>query len=373
MSKTVGVFRINFPEVSETFIRAQLGAYKNYRPQIYAKRQLADTPWPIKAISAYGPWAERYFMATRSPRWHLKTSSPSPDLLHAHFGVDGVYALPLAQRLGIPLITTFHGFDILTRLSWWLRHPSLPIVVYLAHLRELQRDGARFIAVSRFVENALIAAGFPPDRIVQHYIGVDTEKFRPIPAGQKSKGRFVLSVARHVELKGIDVLLKAFAHVARKHPDVKLLQVGAGPLTATLKKLAHDLEIGDQVQFLGAQPNAKVVELLQNAEVFALPCKTHESGRAEALGIVFNEASACGIPIVATRSGGIPEVVEDKETGFLSAEGDDVALAENLASLLADPSIGRRLGANGRELVRARFDLIQQTLKLEEIYDDVIK
>ena len=153
-----------------------------------------------------------------------------PDLLHAHFGVDGVYALPLSDRLAVPLVTTFHGFDVLTRPGWWMAHPSIPLVVYRSFIDQLKERGSRFIAVSKFVERALLATGFPRDRVVQHYIGVDTEKFAPSES-LANAGRYVLCVGRHVEFKGIDVLLRAFARIAGKHLDVRLIQVGSGPLS----------------------------------------------------------------------------------------------------------------------------------------------
>lgn len=373
MTRTVGIYRLNFPETSETFIRAQMGAYQRYKPVVFAKQLLGESTWPVSSVSSHGKWAQRHFLATRSPRWHCSSEQTmgQPHLIHAHFGVDGVYALPLAKKFSVPLITTFHGFDVLTHLSWWVKHPSLPAAVYLSHLRELKSRGARFIAVSQFVEKALIRAGYPVERIVQHYIGVDTVKFQPNPAMKSSENRYILSVGRHVGFKGIDILLKAFSLITHKFPDVKIIQVGAGPDSAALKALANALGIGERVHFLGTQPNSRVIELLQGAEVFALPSCTQKSGRTEALGIVFNEASACGVPIAATRSGGIPEVVQDGETGLLCAEGNAVELAENLATLLGDAAIREKFGMNGRRLVCKQFDLNAQTAKLERIYDEV--
>lgn len=369
--KRVGVYRLNFPEPSETFIRAQLATYRRYSPEVFAKQRIADTDWPVNAVSDHGRMAERAFLATRSARWHAQSMKFRPDLLHAHFGVDGVYALPLAERLGVPLVTTFHGFDILTRARWWIAHPSIPLVIYRAFLNQLKSRGARFIAVSRFVEDALLAAGFPRDRVVQHYIGVDTERFSPSTYASKS-GRYVLCVGRHVEFKGIDVLLRAFSRIASRYAGVRLVQVGAGPLTGVLHELAEQLGLSGRVEFLGVQPNDKVLELMRGAEVFALPSLTQESGQAEALGIVFNEASACAIPIASTLSGGIPEVVLDGETGLLCPERDEMALAANLDQLLGDAGLRRRLGARGRELVCERFNLKRQTERLEDIYDGLL-
>lgn len=369
--KSVGIFRMNFPENSETFIRSQLNSYKNYKPRIYAKRQLSESEWPVNSVSKYGVLAEYVYLASRSTHWHCLEQGRSPNLMHAHFGVDGVYALPLADRLGIPLVTTFHGFDILTNMPWWLKHLSIPIAVYLMHLSELKANGAAFIAVSRFVEQALIKAGFPKHRIKQHYIGVDTNKFHPIKR-EASSARYVLSVGRHVEVKGIDILLRAFARIKDKHPDVRLLQIGTGPLSSTLASLAEALGLKNRVTFLGMRPHEEVISLIQGADVFALPSVTQNNGRAEALGIVFNEASACAVPIVSTFSGGIPEVVLDGETGLLCQERDDLALSENLDILLQDSDLRTKLGKRGRELVCECFDLERQTHKLEAIYDEIV-
>lgn len=110
---------------------------------------------------------------------------------------------------------------------------------------------------------------------------------------------------------------------------------------------------------------------MQMAEVFCLPSRTAASGDSEGLGIVFNEASACALPVVATRHGGIPEAVLHGETGLLVPEGDAPALATALDAVLSDRSLGARLGHRGREYVRERFDARRQGARLETIYDAV--
>ena len=163
--------------------------------------------------------------------------------------------------------------------------------------------------------------------------------------------------------------MRAFASIAVKHPSVTLLQVGQGALTAKLQTLTKQLGIDKRVRFLGAQPHKTVLQLMQKAEIFALPSQIAKSGECEGLPIVILEASACGVPVVSTYHSGIPEAVIDGETGFLVSEKDHKSLAEKLDMLLRDRALGKKMGQQGRELINERFDIRKQTSKLEAIYD----
>ena len=165
--------------------------------------------------------------------------------------------------------------------------------------------------------------------------------------------------------------MRAFARIAVKHPSVWLIQVGRGELTAELQKLTKQLGIDNRVRFLGAQPHETVLQLMQQAEIFALPSQIAKSGECEGLPIVILEASACGVPVVSTYHSGIPEAVIDGETGFLVSEKDEKSLAEKLDILLSDRALGKKMGQQGRELINERFDIRKQTAKLEAIYDSL--
>lgn len=151
-----------------------------------------------------------------------------------------------------------------------------------------------------------------------------------------------------------------------------LIQVGTGPLTDNLLVLAEVLGIKNRVRFLGSQSHAQVLRLMQQAEIFALPSQTAKNGDCEGLPIVIKEASACGLPVVATWHSGIPEAVLDGETGFLVAERDDKSLAEKLDFLLSDRTLSQKMGQRGRELICDMFDISKQTRKLEAIYDSLL-
>lgn len=371
--KQLGLFRISYPHLSETFIAAQAANLQRYTPLFLLKARLGELAWDSVAVSDHD-WfkiREKLYYLSASPRLfpqqrRLQTLS----LIHAHFGFDAAYALPLAQGLGKPLVVTYHGTDVMMSDEAMRQQNKPHFSHYLEAQPGLKQYGAAFIAVSKFLQQRLLAKGYPAERVLQHYVGVDTDLIVPL-VGLAAGPRYILSVARHVEVKGVDTLLRAFALIAHAHPDVRLLQVGAGPDTPKLMLLAKELDIAGQVDFLGAQPHAKVRALMQNAEIFALASQTAADGTMEALGIVLNEASACAVPIVCTRHGGMTEAVLDGETGLLAAERDYKTMAAHFTALLADRTLSRTMGLRGREFVCDCFDLKKQTKKLEQIYDSV--
>jgi glycosyltransferase involved in cell wall biosynthesis len=177
----------------------------------------------------------------------------------------------------------------------------------------------------------------------------------------------VVFVGRFVEKKGIDDLLSALASIRAAKPRAVL--IGDGPLEPQMRARAADL--GVQATFLGAQPPAEVARHLAASRMLVAPSRTARDGDTEGLPTTILEAAAVGLPVVSTRHSGIPEAVVDGETGLLGAEADPVALAGNIARLLDDEDLRRRLGRAARERVRARFDLSAQTERLEALYDEV--
>lgn len=369
--KNIGIYRRVFPLKSEAFIKEQTHNLLRYQPTFITNTLITEIPFQNISLSQsdFLGIKQSLFLLTRSSYLFRKLLPVGKiDLIHAHFGPDGVYAMALAEKLKIPFLVTFHGYDItISRRALWRKGKFLYYQL-IFHEEELKRKSAAFIAVSRFIHGKLLEKKYPEEKIIQHYIGVDTAKFSP---GEKAKERYILCVGRHTQKKGIDTLLRAFAQVANKHSDVSLVQVGTGSLTGELHALAKALGLEHRVRFLGAQTHEKVLDLMRGAEIFALASQTAENGDCEGLPIVLNEASACGIPIVSTKHSGIPEAIVDGETGFLVAERDDIALAEKLDIILSDPALGEKMGRQGREFVCERFDLRKQTLKLEAIYDSL--
>ena len=151
----------------------------------------------------------------------------------------------------------------------------------------------------------------------------------------------------HNKKKGIDVLLRAFALVRDRDPELRLVLAGDGPLRSGLEEIAASLKIADKVDFLGQQGRTQVANLLHACEVFVLP------SRSEPFGIVLVEAMACKKPIVATTAGGIPEIIENRRNGILVRPNDDNALAEALVTGLEDSDLRHQLRLRSRHFARA--------------------
>lgn len=371
--KRIGIYRRVFPLISEAFIREQADNMSRFEPTFISSTKVGEVPFKSVSLSDqdFFQIKQSAYLLTRFP--DLFKSSfrllNQLSLIHAHFGPDGVYAMELAERLKVPFLVTFHGYDItISRKAIWQTGKFLYYQL-IFHEEKLKRKASAFIAVSNFIRQQLIDKGYPEDKIIQHYIGVNTARF--CPSDSKADERYILCVGRHTQKKGIDTLLQAFAQIAQKHPSVSLIQIGKGEMTQSLKALAEELGISQRVRFLGAQSHETVLKLMQNAEIFALPSQTANNGDCEGLPIVINEASACGIPVVSTWHSGIPEAVLDGETGFLVAERDSTALAEKLDILLCDRALAQKMGKRGREFVSEAFDIRRQTAKLEAIYDSI--
>jgi phosphatidylinositol alpha-1,6-mannosyltransferase len=204
---------------------------------------------------------------------------------------------------------------------------------------------------------AELAPHLRADRVVRVPPGVDPGVFHPGIDGSRMRrgwgvpdgAPLVACVSRLVARKGQDVLLEAWPHVARAHPDAWLAIVGSGPRGARLRATAAGL---DRVVLPGGVSWADLPAAYAAADVFVMPCRTRLAGTdVEGLGIVYLEAQACGVPVIAGRSGGAPEAVRDGQTG-LTVDGTDAAdVARAVRALLADPAGARGMGAAGRRWV----------------------
>ena len=253
---------------------------------------------------------------------------------------------------------TFHGYDV-TQLAEDPRTGAR----YRRQLAQLFADAEALVAVSGFIRDRLLALGAPPEKVVTHFIGIPLQ---PLPDLPPVAARLFF-VGRLVAKKGVADLLDAVGalpgHLRRTPVEV----FGDGPLREQLEQRAEAL--GLAVTFHGHRPAAEVSRAYRAGGIFCGPSRRSERGDAEGLGMVFVEAAAAGLPVVAYRHGGVPEAVEDGVTGLLVPEGDVAALSAALARVLTDPALARRLGAAGRRSAEQRFDVVRQTALLEDLYD----
>lgn len=370
---TILVYRHQLFKPSEVFIIQQVGALQRFRPLFVGRKTFGIAPSGTDVITMQelGRRAvtRNMFLCDAS---HLleKIRPHNPALIHAHFGVEGVYALGLAKALQIPLVTTFHGFDATTTTMSLLLSGKPSWVNYALFRKKLAREGDLFICVSNYIRNRVLELGFPEERTVVHYIGIDSDAIQPIKKNVAS--RTILHVARLVEKKGTRYLIEAFGKIARKFADVNLVIIGEGPLRQELENLTNSLGLDQRVNFMGVQPHSEVMNWMSKASIFCLPSVTARSGDSEGLGMVFLEAAAMAVPSVGTFHGGIPEAIEDGSTGFLVPERDVNALAERLEHLLENDSMCEKMGQAARRMVEEKFNLLEQTQKLEDMYEALL-
>ncbi|MEU1490918.1 glycosyltransferase family 4 protein [Streptomyces sp. NPDC005776] len=273
---------------------------------------------------------------------------------------------PALRRAGARrLVATTHGHE-----AGWAQLPAS---------RQLLRrigEGTDTITYLGEYTRSRIAAALTPaaaERMVQLPPGVDEKTFHPDSGGDRVRAGLgltdrpvVVCVSRLVPRKGQDTLILAMPAILAAVPDAVLLIVGGGPYADALKKLAAETGVRDSVRFTGAVPWEELPAHYGAGDVFAMPCRTRRGGLdVEGLGIVYLEASATGLPVVAGDSGGAPDAVLDGETGWVVRGGSAEESAERIIALLGDAELRRRMGERGRAWVEEkwRWDLLAERLR----------
>ncbi|WP_293309933.1 glycosyltransferase family 4 protein [Mycolicibacterium sp.] len=282
------------------------------------------------------------------------------------FGAAAPLALlaPRARSAGAQrVLASTHGHEV-----GWSMLPGAR-----SALRRIGDNTDVITYVSRYTRGRFASAFGPRASLEYLPSGVDTDRFRPDPAARavlreryRLGGRpTVVCVSRLVPRKGQDMLIKAWPQIRRRVTDAALVIVGSGPYEQDLHRLADDSGVRSDVVFTGAVPTAELPAHYAMADVFAMPCRTRGGGLdVEGLGIVFLEASAAGVPVVAGDSGGAPETVIDRETGRV-VDGRDVdELAEVISELLGDPEAAQRMGQAGRQWVARDWNWDTLTARL---------
>ena len=319
---TILIFRTHLLRLSETFIQAQAETLKTFKP-IYVGLQKVDgldIPEQRRVVLTGGGRLRNRLERARAwllgiPRRRIEQLRKySPVLIHAHFGIDAVLASRLAKQLGIPLVVTFHGYDV-TYSDAAFREGRLEDRVYLARRRRALAMVSRFICVSKFIQRCAVDLGFPEEKTQVHYIGINTRLFTPDPSVERRP--IVLFVGRLVAKKGCEYLIRAMQLVHSRVPEAELVVIGEGPLRAGLEDLARELSV--KSTFLGGQRADVVQSWMNQARVFCAPSNVAPNGDAEGFGLVFIEAQSMGLPVVELREWRRPGGCRTWRNGFAGA------------------------------------------------------
>lgn len=288
------------------------------------------------------------------------------DVVHAFWPLPhGLFALSARAAAGVPVVSTFFGVELT-----WLRK-QLPFLAPLVRRIIRRSDAVTVISGHTASEVDRLVPGTEV-RVVPFGAAGAASRSQPGRAGGEgdSGAATVLFVGRLVERKGVRVLLEAAALV-RREMDARFTIVGDGPLAGPLRRRAVELGVDGIVEFTGLIDDAELERRFAGADLFVLPAVTDSKGDVEGLGVVLIEALLHGVPVIASDSGGIGDIVRDGETGLLVVSDDPPALAAAILRLLEDRPAAARLAEAGRAHVTENFSWERIIHQLSAVYAEV--
>jgi len=299
--------------------------------------------------------------------WRLMIRE-KPDLVHTHSSKAGILGRSAARLAGVPAVVhTPHGHVFYGHFG------SLTSKIYLLVERIMACFTDRLIALTQGERDDYLALSVgKPERIVTIHSGVDIDRYlhatvniqgKRKSLGLKPEGLVVGSVGWLLPIKGPMYLLKAMAEVWKKFPDAVLVYVGKGDLEEELRQEASRMGVSEKVRFLGWRDD--IHEILPVLDIFVLPSLNEGMGR------VLVEAMAASRPIVASKVGGIPDLIFQGENGLLVPPADHKALAREVAFLISNPDMRREMGGRGRKMA-LEFGTDSMVQKIDQLYHDVL-
>ncbi|NJM70119.1 MAG: colanic acid biosynthesis glycosyltransferase WcaL [Scytonema sp. RU_4_4] len=292
-------------------------------------------------------------------------NSQSYDIIHCQFGMYGIEGMILRDIGAIKgkLITSFRGFDI----SWYVKACGKDVY------NELFVKGNFFLANCEFFKQRAIQLGCDEKKIVVHGSGIDCSRFTYKPRYPRPDGKIMIATTgRLIEKKGIEYGIRAVAKVAKLHQNFEYNIIGDGYLKENLQEVIDELNVADKVKLLGWKNQKEIIEILDNTHLFIAPSITAEDGNQDAPVNTLKEAMAMGLPVIGTRHGGIPELVEDGISGFLVPERDSDAIAQKVHYFIEHPEMWEQMGRAGRVYVEEHYDMNRLNDELVKIYQQVV-
>ncbi len=348
---------------SETFVRANLVGLPFEVVAYFGD----ERPWLPLDRFAYG-WAVLLSKICTRLRLLRLASWPAswvaqcliqqnrPDLVLVEFGFHAVRVMEAVDQGGVPLVVHFRGSDL---------SAASKLGVLRSRYKRLMRIASGVVCKSLPMAQTLKELGAASDRILISASGANSQLFHSgDPASSPS---VCLAVGRFVEKKGPLHTIHAFA----QQPLGELWMVGEGPLLRQAKDLVRRLDLSERVHFLGIRSQAEVASLMRQVRLFVQHSLVASDGDSEGNPVAVMEAQLSGLPVVATRHAGIPEVVLNAQTGFLVEEGDVSGMALAIQRLLADPLLSRRLGLAGQQRVAAKFTLEHHLCELTRFLEQI--
>jgi colanic acid/amylovoran biosynthesis glycosyltransferase len=293
------------------------------------------------------------------------------DIFHCQYGYNGLIAARL-KELGLlkgKIITTFHGIDA----HFNRKHLKS---YYRSNIRTwsplLFKHSDLVTANTPYLVNQLLLLGANPDKIELLPMGIDISFFLPKENPSKKKKIQLISVGRLSKEKGHELGIKVALNLVKEGFNFDYLIVGDGKEKQNLKRLIEKYHLIKYVTLLGAKTQNEIKKLLQESDLFLMTSTYDETGRREAQGVAIAEAQACGLPVVAFRSGGIPYTLEEGKSGLLAEENDVTGFTQHIKNLCTDGTLRKRMGRNSRKFIEDNFCQTKLAEKQISLYEKVL-
>ena len=351
---------------SESFIPRGYSAFSRLKPVYIGHKINGPVPDGAQVIELgplHGLGGEAGYkqFGRISARLEQTLRALDPVAVHASFGKSGAYALPIAQKLNLPLAVTYYGGDATKTTNT----KNSFLRVYNRRRAKLWREADLILPCSDFIRRELLAKGAPDAKMVVHHNTADPAKFKP---GEKQD--LLVFAGRWSPKKGIDTLIEALSKLGPELDGWTVRLCGNKPEGErdAFEQGLHDklAASGLQVELAGWVPADEMPGHWAEAQIACIPSKRAPSGDAEGLPLVCIEAMLSGCALAATRHAGITECVREGETGYLVDEGDADGLAANLAKMLKNRAATTAMGEAGRTFALESFNLQKQSVKLED-------
>lgn len=361
-------------------IYRQLTALERFRPVLIARKREHVEEFPFAPIEMVPRPALHFlrrfwYRTVQHAPWQMSRgetrrieqvlTARDARLLHIYFGHIAVHLLPLMRRWPKPVVVSFHGADVMVDLD----KPR-----YRAATRKML-EAARLVLVrSESLARAVVELGCASAKIRIHRTGIPLDAFPFQERLSPHDGAWrLLQAGRLIEKKGLITSLRAFATFHRTQPRATFTISGEGPMSEELQQLARELGVAGSVRFTGFLPQAELRAEFARAHIFLHPSEVGADGNQEGVPNAMLEAMASGLPVFATRHGGIPEAIEDGVSGLLVAERDHPALAAALLDWTARPEALSALARRGAAAVAKKFEQSAQARALDGFYSEALE
>lgn len=287
------------------------------------------------------------------------------DIIHCHFGHNGVLGI-IMRDFGLingKIITTFHGSDVTANYD---RN--------IDKYKSIFNKSDLITVNSNFLKDKVVKLGCKKEKIVRLPVGVNLDTFKPNNNQNRVDSFNILSVARLVEYKGLKYSINAVSKLIAKYPNknIHYYIVGAGKEKSSLQELIDKLKVGEDITLEGGKKREEVINYFNFSDIFVLPSINYHDGRAEAQGLVLQEAQAMKLPVISTNVGGIPEGIINNKTGFIIEDKNIEEIINKVEFFINNKDKITEMGIEGRKFVANNFDQHKLNDNLENLYYDVV-